>query len=407
MTLLQQTGIHKERDNGYILTEPIDPSFQPLWKIGVDFLNSAKQTPRHLSDLHSALLARPFKLKAGFVEFWLPTFLFVNRENFALYYDGLFVASLESETLELVRKEPQKFQIKTFSVDGIRLEFFNRCRALLKMKASGSISSENFLETVSPLITFYSTLPMYTQNTKLLEQGTIRLRQVISMAKDPEKTFFEDFPAALGFSDISNQDTLDEQQLEAYVTQLQASIRELQSAFDSLVDRIESSLLDNFGLTGIPFPDYKDDICKRYTGLLAHMLTPKLKTLHMRLNSPLEERTAWLESIVQALLGKNIRNMRDEDEFIVYTKLQDAIQTLDNLCELDELQVDLAKEIPAVSVQITSSNQGSKKAINRLSRNKEEDVRLLMEKMRRQLSDDSAINFAALTNLLQEAINNE
>lgn len=50
----------------------------------------------------------------------------------------------------------------------------------------------------------------------------------------------------------------------------------------------------------------------------------------MRLLSALEERNTWLESIVQAVLGKNMRQMRDEDELVVYDKFRDGLQALDN-----------------------------------------------------------------------------
>jgi len=408
LTLLKQTEIHRQEEDGdFVLTAPTDPTFEPLWSTCMDFLNSSKQTPRSLSDLIDLLRSRPFKLKEGFIEFWVPTFLFINREDFAIYREGVFMASFENKNLELVRKEPHKFQIKAFNVDGIRLEFFNRCRALLKQKTTDTIQSDTIMETIRPFVTFYNELPAYAKETERVDKATIRLRQAIATAKDPEKTFFEDYPIALGYADLIESESIDEERIDAYTTQLQTSVHELQGAFDGLVDRVEAGLLDILGLPESVFPDYRDDIIKRFASLRIHMLTPKLKTLNMRLSSPLEERIAWLESIVQAVIGKNIRNMKDEDELIVYEKLREAIQALDNLCELDKLEIDPAKESPAVSVQITSSAQGTKRQIKRLPKQKEKKVDSLAKKLRQELGNDSAVNFAALTKLLEEVMDNE
>lgn len=406
-TLLKQTGIHRYVDDEYILDEPTAPSFQALWQECQGFLARAKATPKHLSQLVETLLAKPFKLKQGLLEFWLPTFLFIQRESFALYYEGRYVPELSPENLELIRREPNKFQVKTFSVEGIKLKFFNRYRTLLQQKASERITNTGFVETIKPFMLFYSSLPEYSQRTQRLDQATLRLRAAIAEAKDPEKTFFEDFPVALNYADIiEHEDTADER-LEMYVDQLRTSMRELQNCFDLLLDRVESHLLNTLGFENTVFPDYKSSIVLRYTSLRTHLLRPKQKTLYTRLTSALEERSAWLESIVQTVLGKNMRQMRDEDEFIVYDKLSEAIQELDNLCKLSELQVNPEKEGPVVSIEITSMAQGSQKMLHRLPKQKEDDVQVLVDKLRKHLTDDKHVNVSALTKLLQEVIGYE
>jgi len=408
LTLLKETGIHSAiGDDEYAFADPTDATFTPLWEVCDEFLEKAKQVRCNLSDLIDLLSAPPFKLKTGFIEFWVPTFLFIHRDRYALYYEDAFVPRLDNKNLELLRKEPHKFQIKAFNVDGIRLEFFNRCRDVLKMKSSETINKESMIETIRPFFAFYQELPDYARKTKRLDSDTIRLRAAIAAARDPEKAFFEDYPISLGYTDLVEGNEIDDARLDSYTAKLMESVQELRGAFDNLVDRIEAGLLDALGLTGATFPNYKDDIRQRYASLRIHMLTPKLKTLNMRLSSPLEERSNWLESVVQVVLGKNIRSMKDEDEAIVYDKLRDAIQELDNLCELDALAIDPKKEAPAVSVQITSAAQGTRKHIARLSKQKEKQAEKLATKVRKALSDDAAVNVAVLTKLLEEELGNE
>lgn len=408
LTLLKQTGIHRAVEGGvpgeYMLAAPTDPGFAQLWQACEHFLEQAKATPKNLFQLIELLTTRPFKLKQGFLEFWLPLFLFAQRESFALYYDGRFLPELSSENLELVRREPHKFQIKTFSVDGVKLEFFNRYRALVQEKATKQITNQAFIETIRPFMTFYAGLSDYAKRTTRLEPATVRLRQTIATATDPEKTFFQEFPIAMGYADLLEDQALEEQRLEQYIRELQGAIRELQNCFDALVDRVEAQLLDILGLSAVVFPAYKAAIAERYKSLRVHLLLPKQKTLHLRLLSALEERNAWLESIVQAVLGKNMRQMRDEDELIVYDKLREAIQALDNLCELSALTDDTAQAAPAVRVEITSTGQGSQKFLHRVPMQKEDEVAAVVTKLRAQLSADASVNISALTRLLQEVM---
>ncbi len=421
LTLLKQTGIHRPLDSSsdddsdnvksYFLDAPTDPSFAPLWHACESFLEQAKITPRHLLQLVELLSARPFKLKQGFLEFWLPTFLFIQRERFALFYEGRFVPELSAENLELIRREPSKFQVKAFSVDGIKLAFFNRYRALVQEKAITHLTTNGLVETIRPFVTFYASLPEYAKQTERLEPSTIRLRKAIATATDPEKTFFQDLPTALGYPDLIEGEpdenrALDESRLTRYIQELQGGIRELQGCFDALLDRTEDHLLNVLGLTDLLFPDYKTDIAKRYTSLRTHLLLPKQKTLHMRLMSALEERNAWLESIVQAVLGKNMRQMRDEDELVLYDKLRDGLQALDNLCELSEIATDEQADVSAVRVEITTTSAGSQTLLHRSPIQKEAAVTALVEKLRARLTDDQSVNISALTKLLQEIMGN-
>ena len=151
-------------------------------------------------------------------------------------------------------------------MDGIKLRFFNRCRVLIQNKEVDRITHSGFIETVKPFLVFYNGLPTYAKQTQRLAAPTLRLRTAIANAKDPEKTFFEEFPSALGFPKITDEQASDTE-LEAYIHQLQTSVHELQSCFDDLVDRIETHLLDILGLTGDPFPNYKIALAARFSTL--------------------------------------------------------------------------------------------------------------------------------------------
>lgn len=406
LTLLKNSGTHRFVDEQWTLDAPIDPSFRPLWDYCEQFLVQSRVAPKNVADLFDALRRPPFGLKQGLIDFWVPTFLFAHRETFALYREERFQPDITAESLDLLRLNPQKYQVKSFSVDGIKLRFFNRCRTLIQGKETERITQSGFLETIKPFIVFYSSLPPYAKHTRRLSTPAQRLRTAIANAKDPEKTFFEDFPSALGFPHVADEQA-SEDELEAYIQQLQSSVRELQSCFDDLIDRVEEFLLDTLGLKGERFPDYKPAIVNRFASLRTYLLLPRQRTLHVRLTSPLEDRTAWLGAVVHGVLGRDVKQLTDEDERVLYARIGEAIQELDNLCELDTIVTDPEKEASAMRVEITVLGQESRTLLQRLPKQKEEAASALQSRLRAVLTDDVAVNRAALIRLLQEIATNE
>lgn len=55
---------------------------------------------------------RPYKLKQGVIDFWLPIFLFVRQQEFALYNGETFVLNINKELFELLQKRLNDFTIK-------------------------------------------------------------------------------------------------------------------------------------------------------------------------------------------------------------------------------------------------------------------------------------------------------
>ena len=109
-TLLKSSGIHRQNEDGlWILGEPITPELQSLWNVCTDFLAKSTEKALKLSDLVKTLKMRPYKLKQGIIDFWLPIFLFVKQQEFALYNGETFVLNINKELFELLQKRLNVF----------------------------------------------------------------------------------------------------------------------------------------------------------------------------------------------------------------------------------------------------------------------------------------------------------
>ena len=402
-TLLANTGIHI--DNGVYaqFTEnPSDKSFQALWDTSKLFLESAKIGKRSVIELVNTLKQKPFKLKDGFIEFWVGTFLFIHREEYALFKDT-YIPKFHKEVFDLIYKEAHKYYIKTFNVEGVRLELFNKYRALTQVAEEEKITNSSFKETATPFLMFYKQLPSYVQQSKRLSKETLTFRDVIANATELEKTFFEDLPAAFGLS--LNNLTDSESKLANFVEQIEDCIRELRMALGELTNRIEEGLLQILGTKETDFEKYTSQVRKRYEHIKTHLLLPNQKKFHTRLNSQIPNREDWLNNVVHGLLGKKLEDISDLDEVRIFDKLKDAFQELDNLVEISKTDFEAEDDVISIKLSGLQKQAVTKNII--ISAKQQKEVSALEKSIDKLLSKDDKINQAVLAKLLQKYLNND
>jgi hypothetical protein len=406
-SLLQDNGLQLFRDEHEVIRDlqPRD-SFYALWSASNDFLNAAKKDKQPILRFIDLLSKKPFKLKQGFIDFWVPTFLFLKRDDFALYSDNVFIPSISDETLELIAKKPKDFTIKSFDIEGVRLDIFNSYRVFLQQETKSKFGNESFIETIKPFLVFYKTLPEYAKKTVRLSKPALAIRDAIAKSKDPEHTFFEAFPAALGTSikDLNEDSSL----LAKYTETLQESIREVRTCFDSLVERFEAFIKHDilFEEQHLSFEDWKLKLQSRYANLKRHLLLQKQKTFVQRIDSQLDEKKAWLSSICQALMSKNLEAIGDEDELVLHESFKNMVSDLDGLMELSCIEIDESKE-EVFNLQLATFGASSFKSVIRVSKLEADRLNEYTQKLEQELTADKEINKLILTKLLQKLLLNE
>jgi len=402
LSLLKENGISpiSKSTRGTILFDS-ESSFFKLWRTSENYLESAKSGQLKVSELCDELSKRPFKLKKGLIDFWVPTFLFLKRDDIAIFNDGSYIPHLSEENLELIAKYPDKYFIKTFDIDGVKLDIFNSYRTFLNFTAEQKFDNVSFIETIKPFIVFYKQLPEYSRNTQRLSPSANKIRKAISSSKEPEETFFEAFPKALGFtlSDLQK----DKSKLQIFTKSLQDAVRELRTLYDELVKRFEDFICFEFIGQTTSFEEYKEHLQKRFSKLKKHMLLSNQKTFVQRLDSPLDDRKAWLNSIAQVLTGKVLESFSDEDEIILYDNLKAMILELDSLTNISKLDIDESQE-EVIGVKIDSFSNKIDSILVRVPKNKSYEVEYLKNELKNKLGNDNTSNVAAVLYLLKELL---
>lgn len=401
--LIKQTGIHRKNSlNNYDLFQPQDNSFQKLWDASEAFFNKAKSKRRSLKDFFEMFTEPPLKLKNGFVNFWLPIYLFIKRNDYALYHEGVFVPELNRETIDIIYKYPQRFEFKAFDLEGIRLEIFNQYRVLIQQDYEAKPTKQTFIDTIKPFLVFYNQLKPYVKQTKIgLSTEAQRFRETISKTTDAEKAFFEDFPNALGFRRLTEENS---DGLKLFADKLQRVIVELREAYQKLVNRFEEWLCLEVGVDTIDFEVCKGILQKRYKNIKKQQLLGKQRVFLAQITSPLDDRESWLNAVANSIMGKGLDKMLDAEEVSIQSKIGNMLKELDNLQALSNMTINEEKE-EAFKIDITSFKKGTVGYKVRLPKSKIDGK--LVSALKEKLGDDTRMNIAILTKLLEEQLKDD
>lgn len=379
----------------YSLQAPQDESFSFLWEKCTGFLHSTRSGRRSLRELVEILAQPPLKLKYGFTQFWLPLFLFMKRNDYALYHEDAYIPSLSLDTIEIVLKYPHQYYIKAFQVDGIDLELFKYYRRLVQ-QTDATPNNVTLIETIRPFLRLYRDLSSYSKTTTRISKEAQRLREVIAKAKDPEALFLRDIPSAFGTSkkELGNN----EEKAEEFIKGLEQSITELRNSFEGLENRFSDHIQSILG-----YDDLQNGIQKRFAALQVSLLTRKQHNFFQRLTSDLEY-SPWLSALCQALLGKSLNKISDSEEAKLYDTFTRTIEELDNICDLSKAISAEQSGQTMMLVDLQTLENGRTRQILQLSPRQQKEAKLEKDTILASLGSDKSISIVAIAEILKDLL---
>ena len=399
LSLLRNTGLHRNTSEGWAFSDPSDMEFARFYDACVKFIEDTAEKPRKVSEFSKMLLSRPYKMKQGFVDIWIPVFLFIKQQDFALYSaTGAYIPNLTKEVFDLIWKKPGDFTIKAFNVEGIRLEFFKKYRQFLNQDEGTPLKKTTFAQTYKPFLRYYKSLNEYAKSTrKFSDAATARFRDTLANASDPEKAFFEDLPEAFGYK--SGALTKNDEFIADYLDKIKAAVKELNTCYPNLIKRIESRFTSALGLPE-NFGEYKPELDLMFHGVKAHLLTQKTKSFLDRVLAPSETATEFVEKISSAVLDKRLEQLKDKDEETLLDNIVFLFHELERYRSMSDLSH--GEEGDRLFSFVMSSNSGvseTEKAY-RLPKSQVGLADDIENKIKSLLSGDDNMDVCILLNLL-------
>jgi hypothetical protein len=326
ISLLKESGIHQKNKklDYYELSRPSkDSNLFDLWNESETFLSSTMSNKRNLSEFYELLEQRPFKLKKGFIDFWVPIFLLAKKEDYALFHsNGGFIPFITEDTIDLIHKKPQDFLIKSYDVSGLKVNLLESYKELVQIGDSKSKGTQStFLAIFGNFLRFQRGLNNYTLKTNKLSIKATKLREAIMISKDPEDALFNLFPTALGYHSLAIKE--DVEVLNSFTNHIQEAISEIKNAYEELLNRVEKVIIGSFHCGSTKFKTYKNEITSKIGNVNPSTLGKAQSVFYKRLISPLDDKESWVKSVADVALGRGLEEMLDEEEPLLINTIND------------------------------------------------------------------------------------
>ena len=234
-TLLKITGLHRQDADGiWRLLPPNEEhasKFLNIWNATKTLFKDAA-TRVSAMDIHDLWSAPPFGVRNGVKPVILIAFLLTHKGNVAVYKDGVFIPRLTDADIDEYLQDARRFSMRWILIDKEKTEILAGISKILAEVGAAS-GARDPLEAARGLVALVFGLSAWSQRTLTLSTEARAVRDTLLKANDPHKVLFVDLAAILESNGGSS-----------YVDALRSPITELAGAYDALLRRIETSMLD-------------------------------------------------------------------------------------------------------------------------------------------------------------------
>ena len=329
---LERTRLHgpDTRNDAMAFQKPTDESLRPVWKMLQEEFKRSTSQRINLRDVYAALLSPPFGMKQGAIPVLITTALIAASDEVAIYHHGTFKPLLTPELSELMVRNPSHFDIKHFAnTTGARRLVIDALASRLGLRPSfRKHRVANVLTVVGHLVSRMSRLDNYTRQTHNLSLSTMRAREVLLAAVEPDELLFTSLPEALGFPAVPAES---EEYLlaEAYATGVGEAVDELGTCFERLLDQQLERLLETSAEVS------RLSVMGQAASLDGEVLDPEIRAFVLSLaNDTVDSDTDWAKAVATVVAKKAPAEWTDDDLLRFWRELHEKFAALHRLLAL-------------------------------------------------------------------------
>lgn len=397
LSVLLNTGIHQEHDGAWRISEPqpnrdkkcnVIPTLRRIREI----VQRQPDTRVNVAGLFEELRNPPFGVRDGMLPILLTVFAITHEQDVAFYKDGSFLREMTAESMLLLTKQTERFEIQYCKIEGVRAELFEKLLTVLEVKPTDDRRVE-LLDVVKPLCVFVAQLPTYVHNTKRLSATALSVRDVILNAHEPSRLLFIDLPKACGFEPIA-ADAKGGKEVQACVKSLKSAIDELRASFPELQGRLRQRLRDWFSLPG-SFQQFRTALAGRAHQIVLGVTEIQLKGFCLRLLDDNLPEMEWLESLGSFLALKPPSKWHDAEEDLFSHELAQLATRFHRVESILFAGGKSPKNAVGVRVAVTQANGVEHEQVVHFTPDEEQELHLLQGKFEDILRKGDRLGLAA------------
>ncbi|TGG91795.1 ATP-binding protein [Natronospirillum operosum] len=246
-SILGASGLHRKTEDGWRFVAPTgDDSDEyrlyPAWNAATDHIKSNSNRSVSMLELYEKVWAKkPYGIKKGLMPVLSVAFILTQKDNLAVYRQGIFRARFDDIDVEYLAKDPQTIELRWMDLDKVSRKLLSEMADVVR-----NLDEKNELTHLAPidvargLVSIYEQLPNWTKRTMRLSARAIQVRDMFKRASDPNKFLFDDIPALV---DPKNTDIIDQTDVHNIVSVVKEGLQELVQAYPAMAHRLRDMLL--------------------------------------------------------------------------------------------------------------------------------------------------------------------
>lgn len=314
-TLLDYSALYTETDDGFVFTAPTDKRqdrarLRPLWDAADKFFEKNQNRAVPITELYSVWTSRPYGVKNGLLPFLALAYLMTRPNGYAVYHAGYYRPSIDNLFIDYLTKVPGEISLRSMNFSDIGQKILaGTASTLNRIHPSLAPLSETSepLAIARRLVMTVMDLPPWVLRTRQLSDHTIRLRELIKNANDPNKVLFDDLPKL--FKEY--EENLNKGDVQPIIGALEESLQEMVSAYPRLMSDLRQQLLEELQIEGKGHKAL-EELNKRAKNILQISGDFKLDAFAARL-SAFKDTEADLEGLMSLAADKPTRDWIDLD----------------------------------------------------------------------------------------------
>ena len=333
-------------------------------------LNTIKKSKSRITlhDVYKVVKMPPYGIRDGPLQLIFLAMFLVNRTNIALYEHGTFVPKIRPEIAERMTKNPEHFEVKYFKNS-------SKHKAILGDVAKNlNLSRTSLLDVVGYLVRTVSTLPPYVKSTKKMDKKTIRVRDNIMTATEPDTLLFKLLPRALELDIISDT------QNKKFAKLLAKSINTLQDQFTKSFKEIHDQLFNTTGITD------RVKLSKVAKAIQPYVVDQKMKVFLGALSADvLEKDEDWINYVAMSLTDVPPTDWTDEQRTMFNNNLQEYAYQFKRMISLHFQKTSDGFEKYAYQITITRTDGSEQHEIISFESKKKKKMDKIVQKMKDEM----------------------
>jgi len=211
-----------------------------LWSAAEKYLQKHRSRTVSVSEIYDIWRQPPYGLKDGLMPILAVAFALSHQGSVAFYRQGIFQPRLSDLDVEYLNMDPTDIRFRWMDLSKLSRQILSGLADVVR-----ELDDQNALTDLTPidvargLVAVYDRQPPWTKRTMQLSQNALQIRQLFKKANDPNKFLFDDIPAL----SVSGSDVSKSKNIQALIIQIQDGLRELNSAYPTMVGRLRQCLL--------------------------------------------------------------------------------------------------------------------------------------------------------------------